>query len=353
MSCALSGFERVGDPVPDAGVPDVASDALLCEHKTAPPPPSGAAPGGTIVFSVAMHTIDLGDAPNGPPLGLDLDKTCTCQGEGPSCTPPDMAKTCDQAQGVDNGGQALLRLLETGFGADKFSSKFFSDRANEGAWSLIIRVQDYNGMPNDDQVEVDVYPVGGRPITPASGMPAWDGKDVWPVLDSSLTDNKTVDLPRFRDTHAYVTNNVLVAGLAQSSLTLAGGTSETLTITLTAGEIIGTIKNTSQGYALTNGLVAARWTLANVFATLSSYRDDMGKPFCKGGAIYDFGKKNICGAADILSTIGSPTDPCDSISFAVGFTADPMVIAPTPKSGPAKLPGCMPPSTDPINDSCF
>src|SRR5205807_960876 len=112
-----------------------------------------------------------------------------------------------------------------------------------------------------------------------------------------------------------------------SAFTLGGSGVSTVSVKLTGGMVTGTlIQSDAGGFAIRDGVLAARWALADIFASLSSYRDSNGAPICKGTVAYNFGKSTICGSADILSTTGGPSDPCDALSFGIGFTADPARI---------------------------
>src|SRR5262249_35152216 len=148
---------------PDAGVdapPDTGS--TVCTPATYPDPPSIPDDGTSIPGLVfAVHSIDMGDKGDVP--GFDLDHTCTCFDDaGSSCTPYSTAisQYCDQpAQtGVDNQASKLFQLIALPLGKANFGSDYFSARASEGAWSLLVRVEGYSGMPDDPKVTVSLFP---------------------------------------------------------------------------------------------------------------------------------------------------------------------------------------------------
>ena len=102
---------------------------------------------------------------------------------------------------------------------------------------------------------------------------------------------------------------------------------------------------------MTDGQVVGRLKLTEVFKTMSSFRDPNGKPLCTNNTLYGVAKNNFCAGADILSAPGTPSLPCDAISFAVGFTADPAVLGAVDATVTSTTPGC-PKATDPAADKC-
>src|SRR5581483_9709741 len=174
---------------------DAGTDASTCSHVTPPGPPSVKNAGGNIDFVTAVHAIGLGEQSGSPPIGFDLDRYCTCEGDPPSCQSPKKATTCDEKGGIDDAAVLIVKGLQVAYGgSSSFGSTYFSNKADAGYWSLLIRVRNYNGMMDDDQVEVDLYPAAGSPATtPANMPPQWNGTDEWPVTTSSLSDGATVD----------------------------------------------------------------------------------------------------------------------------------------------------------------
>ena len=327
VSCILEGFGReVISAEVDAGHDVEVEGAVACPHQGPPAVPTDAPPGATETFVVAMRSIDLREGTGAVPIGFDLDKTCSCQGESASCREPSKTPVCDGINGIDNAATGLFRLIQAAVGGtDKFGSSFFSAEANQGIWSILFRVHGYNGLADDDTVEFDFYPTAGGVDKPDGGAAAWDGLDSWPVSTTALADGKSVDKPKFKNLQAYVSNHVLVASLPQSSFTLGGTGVSTVTIRLTGGIVTARIVRTDGGgpWTLREGVFAGRWSLPDVFLSLSTFRDNNGAPICKGNVAYEFGKSTICSGADILSGPGVASDACDALSFAVGFTADP------------------------------
>jgi hypothetical protein len=344
--CALPSF-TLAPVVPDAG-----SDAPVvptgCMEATYPDPPGGMDDGVAIPGLVfAVHTIDMGD--NGDTPGYDLDNVCTCFDDaGSSCSgaSPQLSTYCDAPGGVDNQAAKLFQLIELPLGPGLFGSDFFSSEANQGAWSLLIYVQGYNGELNDPFVTVSLFPspgLGGK-------APAWNGSDKWPVTAESVGDGGLSN-PLFNSNGGYVSGGVLVATLPTSELTLAGGSGEAISVRLSAGVLTAHIAMTNGVWSLKNGVIAARWALADVFKSLSTYRDNNGNPICTNQISYTFAKSTVCNDADILVDGTQPKSaPCDALSIGLGFTADPAVLGDIADAG-AVSDGCSP-ATDPANDTC-
>jgi hypothetical protein len=319
-----------------------------CISATYPDPPGGVDDGSSIPGLVfAVHSIDLGDKGSTP--GFDLDHVCTCFDDaGPSCVgTATLASTyCDQPPntGVDNQAAKLFQLFK--LANAEFGSDFFSAQANNGAWSMLIKVDGYNGMPDDPKVEVAIYASKGL----SGKMPKWDGSDVWPVTPQSVRDGGVSD-PAFVSNGAYVAGGVLVATMPTTQITLAGSTTDTITVQFTAGVITAEMVAMGTTWKLVNGVISARWATKDVFAAIASYRDNNGKPFCTDQLVWGTVHSTICNDADILVDGTQPKSaPCDALSVGLGFNADPVGLGGVSDAG-VDSPGC-PPATDPTTAKC-
>ena len=350
----------------------------VCEHAGYPSPPSASDPGADdVAFVLAARRLDFGetDLQNGPLVGYDLDGLCTCQGQGDSCKEPEFADAehCDGPAGRDN---AVARLFAqaAAFSSD-LSSEVHTQRAEMGLWTFLVRVDAYNGMPNDLDVRLAIYVSPGfdvDPCTPAT-MPAWDGNDAWPVGHTSIeppngtggmggggtggsstcievADGYDVDQPRFVDPRAYVTNGTLVASLAEVGIALEAG-SVMPEIRMTAGFLTGElIRDTTTGrWRIENGVLAGRWQVKNVMAAVAAMLSD-GELVCTDHPFYRPIEEAVCGHVDIASTLGGPTTPCDALSAALGFGAEQAQLG-SVYITPGVPAGC-PPELDPANDDC-
>lgn len=325
-----------------AGPSDAGTDAgpTGCVGADYPGPPGGDdEDAGTPPLIFAVRTVDIGDLGTTP--GYDLDHVCTCFDDaGPTCV---SAKAhCDAPGGIDNGAADLLGLLTLATSSGQFSSAFYSQTAEEGDWTMLVRVTGYNGQADDPSIVVDLFPSHGM----GGATPTWSGDDAWPVVESSVEDG---GVPLFRSEGAYVSGGVLVAAMPRAKLIL--GAQTPFAVSLTGGVITAQITRSSASWKLTKGVLAGRWALSDVFRAFSGLRI-AGKPLCTDDVtLYGAGKAALCTGADIRADGTSAKSlPCDALSFGIGFTADPAQIgAPVPEQQPEG--GC-PPETDPANDSC-
>lgn len=361
-SCGLvlDTFERVdGGPFDDPDAGD--TDAAVCTHQSYPPFPTDTVDaGGDIEFVAAVRSIDLGESSSdAEPVGLDLDKTCTCLGEGPSCVPPTWANknNCDARNGVDNAAAKIFSSIVFAVGPTQFGSGFYSQMAEKGEWSALIRVQGYNGQLNDDKVRFIMYTTpgygdqngGGGGVMPEMD-PKWDGTDIWSVSSASLVDGVSYDNPKYFDDNAYVTEGTLVANLPETTVNLDGNDSH-FELKLTAGTIMGSLQNPEgSGWRIVNGLLTARWKTTDIFASLGTFSAE-GMSVCDdNGFIYNQLKETVCGSVDIASTLGGATLQCDALSFGMKIQTHPAALGPLFTPG-VLTPNC-PPEQDPTKDGC-
>lgn len=345
-SCLLGGFEQVPEPPPPVDP---------CARIDLPGPPaaeSGDA-GADIVVVSAIRSIDLGDEPGSAPVGIDLDRSCTCLNEPPTCLPvippppevdidPDLG--CDSPGGLDNAASALFKAFRDVGGSSNFGSAYFSGLIEQGDYTLLLRVRDYNGQPDDAQVRLDWF------ASPSfGGTPAWSGTDTWRVMQDGTT-NGSVDSPKYTDPQAYVSGGVLVGAFPTVPVKL-GESSSTITIKVSGAFVVAELGEVDGMPSVLRGTLVGRWMIPDVFSSLSSYRSPTGIPYCIGSLYYDQTKQHICAAADILAAPGSPTSTCDSLSFGIAFTAYPAQLGVAAQGAP--LPGTACPSiADPGTDSC-
>lgn len=379
--CVVDGFDLVDAPSQGVGAAGGSGGAttstggsggMTCGSKSWPSPPAAADPSNEDVeVIVAVRTVDFGegDLTSGPLVGFDLDGRCSCADDGPTCMTPEPAKqACDGPQGIDNGIAEL-------FGAaaifdESFTSTYHATRADAGAWSILVRIRGYNGEANDNQVQVAMFPSGGLDEDPChdGSPPAWDGSDAWPIMSVSLEGpggggggggaggaacgdpepaGYSLENPKYVDDAAYVTNHVLVASLPEAGIALdATGAG----INLVGGFLTGTLEQVGGAWHLTNGTLAGRWPLADLFGAFSDLGSD-GDGLCTDDSTYQLIRDAICGKRDITAQISGPTATCDAVSFGMAFQAEPAqlgVIYLTDDGGTSSCP----PGTDPKEDTC-
>jgi hypothetical protein len=377
VSCFVGGYELVGTAGAGGGSPDGGPGGTAgCRHATWPTPPETTDPGADLDLVFAMRKVDFGQdsLQNGPALGYDLDTRCTCQGEGPSCLEPAWAYAdhCDGPEGRDNASSQLFHQIETF--TNTLSSDVNSQLAESGNWTLLARLRQYNGQANDQQVVVSLYPSPGRDNDACFGAayaPAWDGSDEWPISADSLEGaggaspdagtgeggcrpdagaDLDIDAPLYTDPVGYVHDWVLVANLPQVGMILSAGDHSPV-IRITAGFLTARLDNvqTPGRWLLRDGLLGGRWKLTEFLAMLGSFTSS-GDPVCTDTVVYAMVKPEVCSYADLASTLGGPTTPCDAISFGMGFEGENAKIGHILfGAGTGSL---CPPATDPAYDNC-
>ena len=326
-----------------------------CQRVAPPNKPNVTGSGGTLDLVLAMRSIWFkGDADAGhEPVGYDIDRTCSCQGEGDSCQVPSWATGdhCDGPEGRDNAFGKLIDDMAAFSGVGEFGVKEWNERLSNGEWGVLIRVRNYNGEADDDEVELAWYMAeklwaatvldGG-----AKAPPKWDGSDAWPVRDMNVIGGD-IDKPASADSKAYVSGGVLV-GMLPSGLFQAAPSMQFI---LTDPYLTGRLVKGASGWELQEGQVAAVWQMTDVFEQFN-YFTVLSQPMCKGGGnpFYDGVKQMICRHVDIFHDRGTPTSPCDSLSVGMAFSAQQAKFGPLmPTEVPEKL---CDDAHDPATDTC-
>lgn len=301
-----------------------------CTSRRPPGPPTGAAgmgtagAGGEITFDLALRDFDFGETSPTNKAGYDLDGACTacaCQGDTSSrCLLPkltDGVATTDGTEGEDHGARALF-LAASPF-LTTISSTGIKQAVDAGDFTVLLRIANYNRLPDDPQVTVSWY-VG----TKLPKMPAWDGNDAWPIREYAVK-NKDVNQPLSVDSNAYVRDGVLVAGPKG-----ADGTSREVPFQVSAdfGVLIsgvfvtGKLVPSGSSFSLEDGILAGKWSTDDVLRQMSGLRV-FGQQLCPGTDPYLQLATKVCSTADIALFDGTPTDPCTAISIGVAYRATP------------------------------
>jgi hypothetical protein len=297
----------------------------------------------------AIRSIDIGESqPDlssvGPKVGYDLDGVCTGLGDPSSCLVPsgvDPGDYKDGPGGIDNRTAKLFASAKT-FN-DSISSQNYSKGANDGSWSLLVRVSNYNGTQNDGKVTVALYPspgMGEEVCAPDDTKPLWNGADAWPIDANALKKSNSgpgsdggtgvcskgapgysYDLPKYVDTNAYVSDGTFVANLPEAVLTVSNFKAGTL-VKLTAGFITGKLVDGPNGRRISDGVFTGRWKATDMFLAFSTSLSE-GQPLCTTNPVYQLLRSAICSARDIAGSLGGPTTPCDAVSFALRYDAEP------------------------------
>jgi hypothetical protein len=324
----------------------------LCESEGLPNPPpvsssggGGAGGGGEPTLSFALRDFDLGDASSADLPGLDLDRTCTCctcQNLYEACPRPSFAvgdAACDGPAGVDNAFAGLFAAIPGDVGSAELN-----EDALAGLWTILVEIEGYNGLADDDQVTIALYTTAGHK-TDAAAMPttpAWDGSDVWMRRQDSVDAGGE---PVVRTLEGYVRDHVVVGEL-DGFLTL--GAELGSRVIFQGGLVRARLEPVPGGFRLVEGRFGGRWALADIFAALSSIRI-AGLPICTDNPLYDYLKDAVCAAPDVYSQ-GFGANRCDAVSFGMAFEGHPVAFAPT-LAATSATEGCSP-EVDPANDCC-
>lgn len=379
-SCLLSGYDVTEGGVGGAGGSTTATTSSvstggaggsggtgglpICETTRDPAGPEDAPVGGAFDKWLALRAIELGD-PSEPDTipGFDLDRAYSCREDcafiDPECARPDFladldedqeARRCDWPNGVDNTGVYLFDLLSTVSGTD---SAALSEQADAGEWSLLVRVSEWNGEPNDAQVTVSLYSTlgfetdegaggagGGGATTGVGGgggaaplpTPIWNGTDRWIIDSRSLADPLDLDAPTFRHELAYVSDGMLVAQI--DGLFYAG--SARVPIRVVSGSLVARLQDDGPSTKLTGATFAGRWAAEDLIAAFGPLLIE-GFPFCSDLAgFFTNAMSEVCRLVDVTSPGGSGT--CNAVSIALRFDAEEV------------LPGSIVTPTDVIDD---
>ena len=287
---------------------DDSQEAQTCGHARPPDPPSVTNAGGDIEFSVAVNSVDFGDVTGNPEqIGYDLDFRCTCQGQGDGCKRESWATadSCDGPDGRDNLTGSFISSIALLF--DDFDSEAWTEAVRRGEWGLVLRVRNYNGQPDDDQVTLEwlVTDQYYEDKPDDSYVPAWDGTDTWPIRATSLEDQDggvyDINKPKFLDEYAYVSDGVMVGSLTETTFQLSAD----YAVDLHGAFITANVVQQGGDWVLENGLLASRWKLNTILAQISRITL-LGMPVCTNHPAYPSIKSQICAYADIYSGVGAP-----------------------------------------------
>lgn len=352
-ACSITvDLDGLSEGAPDGGATTAGGGGAECARAAPPSRPPKSAEDGALEFTSALRKFDFGEnAPTDKPVGLDVDRACTCVTEASSCVPPHFAEDthCDDASGIDNTGARALGALGTAGGAG-VGSVFYSDMAEGGEWSVLVHVTAYNGLPDDDRVTVALYLSPGMAAAGGS-PPAWGGQDAWPVASTSLVDGASVNQPKYADPNGYVAGGVLVASFPAFTLRMTGPNSNHR-LDLVHVTMMGLLESPSDGlgYRVTKGVMGAVEPLTSVFAGLATFTAN-GQTLCSDGEfIFASFKSTLCDFVDISTTLDDPKSECNAVSFGMTFETFPAklgaVAAPKPE-----MPVC-PAEQDPSDDTC-
>jgi hypothetical protein len=264
-------------------------------------------------------------------FGLDLDgMNTTSISDAAECVAANGNPPLDGHKGIDNAfGQYVLPTV-----VSLISCLEDNIALNQGCGrgTVLLRLRDWNGTPNDARVDVSVVAaVDGTSLDDVSGVewggpmgselvlsgeqekapePAWDGEDYFFVDPSSLIAGN-LDRPEVRKADAYISQGRVVLPLdtAATFVFLTGPGSFSITLN---GYLLADISE--DGQMLEKGMIAGRFPAGELVATL--------KPL---GICNESFRGSIVGLlTDNLDVridpdVGSPDDECTATGVAFTF----------------------------------
>jgi len=273
-------------------------------------------------------------------LGFDLDGVCTnsptCSTDNPivSCKPTGVAIPFDGNYCRDNTFGRLevqaSNIKEVG-GKYGLNDDAFNCALCVGDYNFIIRISNYNGQADDDQVRVDLYPSPGleKPLPWDCTQPGWRNDPCFtPDLPFTIRDTAVTqpqggpDLPDavLNDPNAYVKRGYLVAALPPNALFWFPGHNALATafpLSLAQAVVTAHIVKAQDGtWSVDDGTIGGRSTEQDM---IHSFRL-IG--FCENDPNYSLLLNFLHANLDILANGAvDPNTTCDSMSVGIAFTA--------------------------------
>jgi len=333
-SCVLYDPELVGM---DAG-----RDAGMCTTRRPDPRPTNTDGDDVAEVAFGLRQVNLNQGSEWESIGYDLDGLCTGS--------PDYVSECivrgprerDGMEGIDNVfGRGLYPLIDVAVpGLEEMAVA----AQEEGRGMPVLRVRQWNGTPNDPQVEISIaQAVFGTSLPGSAGMPpeiniisttewelpdgmpvplpVWDGDDfLWLRTDAFLGGNP--DDPFIIDRTAYIVDNTFVARLPDRIDIIFPTDDIGVLVRLT--NAVATGRLTADGLALDPLVVAGRWRVSDLLSTAQNIG------LCRGSDLFRALELQLANIADVLSMQpdpGAPQVDCDAVSIGVTFVGTRAVIA--------------------------
>jgi hypothetical protein len=325
--------------------------------------------GGTTELVFVTRVMDVGETTgdDGVPrflkLGYDLDNHCGDR----RCRNPLDQNPQDRA-GVDGIDDALGRMIaniKKTFDTEIVSSAQVNQQTNDGQIPpvALFRIRNYDGLQDDNHVDVDWYAPVLLGATAEAGIPdggtapKWDGNDVWPIEPTTFEQPPSADgkmpghgmVPR-TSIEAYVSSYHLVAKFPDGipfRFWLFGA--PLYSPVVTASIFPNTI---TKKFELRDGLITGRASMRDVLSLIPvmTLALPTNAALCTDSPLYPNISDFICTYPDLSSSSNEGSD-CDMMSASLGFDTAPAkigeVIQVTP---PAPL---CPPEIDPAKLPCF
>jgi hypothetical protein len=306
------------------------------------PGATGGAAGGNLFG--AMTAVRFLEPAGAPPLGYDLDKLCTCPDRRACKNPKAVDQQCDvPGTGIDNAAGGILNVL-----FPPQADALLQDTLRHGRSGIMIRVQGWDGSPDDSDVSVSVFNIVGLKGDEDGGAPATfdGGNDEFIVDDASLLNAMNLG-SRYFDTSAYVSNGMLVASLDYDfrlSVPTTPDASAVVFVPLRVARLVGKIERVgTEGLRMTNAQLVGRVPVADIFAQLANIG------LCRDNPMFPTVKASTCAALDLPAKPANDGRDvgCDALSIAISITAGPAKIG-----GHAAAAGAQSPCGEQTPETC-
>ena len=350
-SCAaILGFERraeegsgddLADGSTDASALDGGGDAPSgpCAELGIPLPPADAAAGSSTSVLAALRLLDFGlDVDGGRPQvpGFNLDLTCSVDLATSSCTSqllPSAFETHARDKtptGIDNAGLSLIEYISRF--SDVLSPRGINEGIQDGRYGAVIRIDGWNGQPDDDEISVELFPAIGVEAKNGDPRPAFDEDDRW-VLDSRFQVGGVLEASTIRAARAWVTGGQIVGRFTEIVLPVFfDGDPKPFEVRIRDAIVTAVLETDASGKtALREGVVSGRWKTADFLDQVRTiYIEDSNgltdtvlcDPVPGATLIYNGVKSTICDGRDIRSdSRDNAGEPCDAISAAARIEA--------------------------------
>jgi hypothetical protein len=318
----VNGLTVPVDAGPAAAVDAAPADAAKdggdgCNHALPPPPPPPTTVDGADIAPVVVvaRQILLSTAMGAVPVGYDLDGVCTTDQATETCIGD--KPHVDGPGGIDNNGGDLFNLVKTKTDVEQR----INDGIAVGKTTLLFRLSNYNGTPNDPNIILSVYASPG--LLDGSGQsitPTFVESEAW-ALDESQFTALSPDLPTTTST-GYVSNGVVVAFLASTSI----GLSSSFSVNLKSAVLTAELDLTGAKPIMKGGIIAGRWAASDLLRVISRQRtSDGGKALCDDALNYGVAKAVICADLDIMvDRIADRSGlACNATSASIRFVGAP------------------------------
>lgn len=337
----------VGGPVDAGANEDAGLDASLadpCAHArpaARPDAASEAESAPALTFALSHLALVAG---NGDTVGFDLDGVCTCderpaaaRGGAPSCAPRRADQPlCDNAEGRDNAAAAVLAKLVPDR-VDAGVDVGFDFGVTEGAGSVLVELDEYNGRESDPAVLVAFYDSPGLapPMPCAAGVvgdagvngdgkpkPDWGGCDRWMLGEGGLLAGG----PRTFTRDAWVANGSVVARFTSLAIRIGGAD-----VLVYDAVVSATLERAPPALPrLRHGVIAGR-VLGDDLLRVFSEQVVLERPLCHDPLSLAIFRAAACDTLDLGSSADASA-PCDSISLTVEFAGGVAQKGPTAPS---------------------